>query len=187
MQVTGRQFWWAVHYPASGITTANEIHIPVGQPVRLELASEDVVHNLWVPELLGKFDLIPGKTNVTTIQADQPGVYEGLCAEYCPFDAIKMDQNFELSNSERHVTHVYSLPDLLVSSEYYARTHPEAWSAIQVFTASSARWPRPGSVTARASVYPAPLMTFWCAIPRASIHATRCDGSSICSYCDAPA
>ncbi|MFO0910583.1 MAG: 4Fe-4S dicluster domain-containing protein [Isosphaeraceae bacterium] len=53
----------------------------------------------------------------------------GLCTEYCPFDAIKMDQNFELSNYERHQTHIYSLQDLLVSSEYYARTHPEAWSS----------------------------------------------------------
>jgi len=52
----------------------------------------------------------------------------GLCSEYCPFDAIKMDQNFELSNYERHQTHIYSLQDLLVSSEYYARTHPEAWA-----------------------------------------------------------
>ena len=51
----------------------------------------------------------------------------GLCAEYCPFDAIKMDQNFELSNYERHQTHIYSVQDLLVSSEYYAKTHPEAW------------------------------------------------------------
>jgi NADH-quinone oxidoreductase subunit I len=53
----------------------------------------------------------------------------GLCSEYCPFDAIKMDQNFELSNYERHQTHIYSLQDLLVSSEHYARTHPEAWSS----------------------------------------------------------
>ena len=53
----------------------------------------------------------------------------GLCAEYCPFDAIKMDQNFELSNYERHQTHIYSMQDLLVSSEYYAKTHPEAWSS----------------------------------------------------------
>ncbi len=52
----------------------------------------------------------------------------GLCAEYCPFDAIKMDQNFELSNHERHQSHIYALPDLLVSSEYYARTHPDAWA-----------------------------------------------------------
>ena len=51
----------------------------------------------------------------------------GLCAEYCPFDAIKMDQNFELSNYERHQSHIFSLQDLLVSSEYYARTHPEAY------------------------------------------------------------
>ncbi|WZO96210.1 4Fe-4S binding protein [Isosphaeraceae bacterium EP7] len=53
----------------------------------------------------------------------------GLCSEYCPFDAIKMDQNFELSNYERHQTHIYSLQDLLVSTEYYAKTHPEAWSS----------------------------------------------------------
>ena len=53
----------------------------------------------------------------------------GLCAEYCPFEAIKMDQNFELSNYERHQTHIYSLQDLLVSSAYYAETHPEAWTS----------------------------------------------------------
>ncbi|MBX6314238.1 MAG: 4Fe-4S binding protein [Isosphaeraceae bacterium] len=53
----------------------------------------------------------------------------GLCAEYCPFDAIKMDQNFELSNYERHQTHIFSLQDLLVSSDYYARTHPDAWNS----------------------------------------------------------
>src|SRR3954464_5433846 len=52
----------------------------------------------------------------------------GLCPEYCPFDAIKKDQNFELSNYERHQTHIYSLQDLLVSSDYYARTHPEAYA-----------------------------------------------------------
>ena len=52
----------------------------------------------------------------------------GLCSEYCPFDAIKMDQNFEQSNYERHQTHIFSIQDLLVSSEYYAQTHPEAWA-----------------------------------------------------------
>ncbi len=58
----------------------------------------------------------------------------GLCSEYCPFDAIKMDQNFELSNYERHQTHIYSLQDLLVSSEYYSKTHPEAWSSADEVT-----------------------------------------------------
>jgi NADH-quinone oxidoreductase subunit I len=55
----------------------------------------------------------------------------GFCSEYCPFDAIKMDQNFELSNYERHQSHIYSLQDLLVSSEYYARTHPDAWASAE--------------------------------------------------------
>ena len=55
----------------------------------------------------------------------------GLCSEYCPFDAIKMDHNFELSNYERHQTHIYSMQDLLVSSEFYAKTHPEAWSSAE--------------------------------------------------------
>ncbi len=58
----------------------------------------------------------------------------GLCSEYCPFDAIKMDQNFELSNYERHQTHIFSLQDLLVSSEYYSRTHPEAWASAEEVT-----------------------------------------------------
>jgi NADH-quinone oxidoreductase subunit I len=53
----------------------------------------------------------------------------GLCAEYCPFDAIKMDQNFELANYERHQSHIYSLQDLLVSSEYYAQHHPDAFAS----------------------------------------------------------
>ena len=52
----------------------------------------------------------------------------GLCAEFCPFDAIKMDHNFELSNTERDKSHVYNLQDLLVSTEYYAKTHPQAWT-----------------------------------------------------------
>ncbi len=53
----------------------------------------------------------------------------GLCSEYCPFDAIKMDHNFELSNYERHQSHIFSLQDLLVSSEFYAKSHPEAWAS----------------------------------------------------------
>ncbi|MFM7319133.1 MAG: 4Fe-4S dicluster domain-containing protein [Isosphaeraceae bacterium] len=58
----------------------------------------------------------------------------GMCSEYCPFDAIKMDHNFELSNYERHQTHIYSLQDLLVSSEYYAKTHPDAYASTEQVT-----------------------------------------------------
>ena len=58
----------------------------------------------------------------------------GMCSEYCPFDAIKMDHNFELSNYERHQTHIFDLQDLLVSSEFYSKTHPEAWETAEEIT-----------------------------------------------------
>jgi cytochrome c oxidase subunit II len=76
-------WWWEVRYPEQSIIIANEIHIPAGEPVKLELASVDVIHSFWVPQLHGKRDMIPGIENVFTIQADEPGVYRGQCGEYC--------------------------------------------------------------------------------------------------------
>jgi cytochrome c oxidase subunit 2 len=94
VRVTGRQWWWEVSYldraPSRIATTANEIHIPVGRPVRLEVVSADVIHSFWVPELAGKTDLIPGQENVMWLQADRPGVYHGQCAEYCGLQHAKM-------------------------------------------------------------------------------------------------
>lgn len=84
--IIGRQWWWEVQYlgdPAQRFTTANEIHIPVGRPVDIELRSLDVIHSFWVPTLHGKVDLIPEHPNFIRIQADQEGVYTGTCAEYC--------------------------------------------------------------------------------------------------------
>jgi cytochrome c oxidase subunit II len=83
IQVTGRRWWWEVNYPEQGITTANELHFPVGVPIRIELQSADVIHSFWVPQLHGKMDLIPTRINDITIQADEVGVYRGECAEYC--------------------------------------------------------------------------------------------------------
>ncbi|MDQ6620072.1 MAG: cytochrome c oxidase subunit II [Pseudomonadota bacterium] len=87
LQVNASQWWWSVRYksdePARIFTTANEIHIPVGRPVRLELSSQDVIHSFWIPQLGGKMDVIPGQTNAMWLQADQAGVYRGQCGEYC--------------------------------------------------------------------------------------------------------
>lgn len=83
VRVVGHQWWWEIRYPQQDIVTANEIHIPVGQPVRLELTSADVIHSFWVPRLNGKRDLIPGIETEFWIQADEPGVYRGQCGEYC--------------------------------------------------------------------------------------------------------
>jgi cytochrome c oxidase subunit 2 len=87
IRVRGLQWWWEVTYLDAGpnltLTTANEIHIPVGRNVRLELESADVIHSFWVPSLAGKQDLIPGRHNELTIRAERPGVYRGQCAEFC--------------------------------------------------------------------------------------------------------
>jgi len=87
IQVIGHQWWWEVRYegagPSQGVVTANEIHVPVGEPVRLELSTNDVIHSFWVPELAGKRDLIPGQTNTTWIEARHAGVFGGTCGEYC--------------------------------------------------------------------------------------------------------
>jgi cytochrome c oxidase subunit 2 len=87
IDVTGHQWWWELEYsaddPGRAFKTANEIHIPVGEPVRLRLHSADVIHSFWVPALSGKTDLIPGQVNETWIEADRVGVYRGQCAEYC--------------------------------------------------------------------------------------------------------
>jgi cytochrome c oxidase subunit II len=83
IEVIGHQWWWEVRYPDREITLRNEIRIPAGQPVQLSLSSTDVIHSFWAPELHGKFDLIPGRTHVFTLQADQPGEYRGQCAEFC--------------------------------------------------------------------------------------------------------
>jgi cytochrome c oxidase subunit II len=83
IEVVGRRWWWEVKYPDQGITAANEIHIPVGVPVQIQLQSADVIHSFWVPELHGKMDLIPTRINKIVIQADSAGVYRGECAEFC--------------------------------------------------------------------------------------------------------
>lgn len=83
IKVTARRWWWEIEYPDQNVTTANEIHIPVGVPVQFELQSEDVIHSFWVPQLHGKMDVIPPLTNYLTLQADQAGVYRGECAEFC--------------------------------------------------------------------------------------------------------
>jgi cytochrome c oxidase subunit II len=88
VEVTGHQWWWEVQYldpvPGQRVTTANEIHVPVGRPVRIRTASHDVIHSFWVPSLHGKRDLIPGHDSEDFwFQADRPGIYRGQCAEYC--------------------------------------------------------------------------------------------------------
>jgi cytochrome c oxidase subunit II len=84
--ITGEQWWWRIVYmlaDGSRVETANELRVPVGTPVALALETADVLHSFWVPNLAGKLDMVPGRTNVLTINATKPGVSRGQCAEYC--------------------------------------------------------------------------------------------------------
>jgi cytochrome c oxidase subunit 2 len=83
IEVIGHQWWWEVHYPEEGFTTANELHIPVGRPVNLRLSSTDVIHSFWVPRLSGKIDMLPDGTNTLVLEADSPGEHSSQCAEFC--------------------------------------------------------------------------------------------------------
>ncbi len=83
IDVVGYRWWWDVHYPDFGIRTANEIHIPVGEPVRLRIRTGDVIHSFWVPNLHGKMDLLPEHWNRLNVRASRSGVFYGQCAEFC--------------------------------------------------------------------------------------------------------
>jgi cytochrome c oxidase subunit 2 len=91
----GHQFWWEYRYPALGVVTANELHIPVSNPARptptfITLLSADTDHSFWIPRLGGKTDLIPNRVNRTWIDPYEAGLYLGQCAQYCGTQHAKM-------------------------------------------------------------------------------------------------
>jgi cytochrome c oxidase subunit 2 len=89
--VVGKRWWWDVSYPTMGIRTANEIHVPVGQPLEIKLPSDNVNHAFWVPQLAGKEDNIPGQDNVIRFTVNKPGRYRGECAQFCGVEHARMD------------------------------------------------------------------------------------------------
>lgn len=94
IEVIGKQWWWEVIYLANDgsplFETANEIVIPAGVPVRIRLLAQGVIHSFWVPSLGGKIDMIPGRKNHLVLQASEPGVYRGQCAEFCGMQHANM-------------------------------------------------------------------------------------------------
>ncbi|HEY6432568.1 MAG TPA: c-type cytochrome [Acetobacteraceae bacterium] len=95
IEVTGQQWFWKIRYldsdPSEVFSTADEIHIPVGQPVRVKLIGADVIHSFWVPALSGKTDAVPGQTNETWLEASRAGTYWGACTQYCGEQHAHMD------------------------------------------------------------------------------------------------
>lgn len=88
--ITGHQWWWEASYPGTPVTTANEIHLPVGKKVLMEFRSADVIHNWSVPSLGPKIDLIPGRNNYLFLMIKKPGLYKGQCNQFCGIEHARM-------------------------------------------------------------------------------------------------
>lgn len=94
IRVSANQWWWQIEYqgrtPDETFVTANELHLPLGRPARITLVANDVIHSFWVPNLSGKEDLIPGRTNYLTLTPRRIGEFRGQCAEFCGLEHAKM-------------------------------------------------------------------------------------------------
>jgi cytochrome c oxidase subunit II len=91
IQIIGHQWWWEVRYSQAGVVTANEVHIPVGSQAEVRVDSADVIHGVWVPQLQGKIDAIPGITNQIQLESSQPGSYRGSCVVFCALQHANMN------------------------------------------------------------------------------------------------
>jgi len=90
IQVFSHRWWWEVRYAGERVSTANELVVPVGRPVRLLLSTKDVIHSFWVPQLDRKVDMVPGRVSKLTLTAEHAGVYRGECAEFCGLQHARM-------------------------------------------------------------------------------------------------
>lgn len=100
VEVTAYQWFWRFHYPETGLTLTDEVHIPVDTPVHFHVTSEDVIHSFWVPRLGGKIDAIPGRVNVLLLEASQTGRLDGQCVEYCGLGHAYMDFVMHVHDAE---------------------------------------------------------------------------------------
>ena len=86
----GHQWWWEFRYPDLNVTTANELHVPVGQTVSLRMGTADVIHSFWPPRFAGKRDVFPNRETRLWFKAEQAGEYPGQCAEFCGIQHARM-------------------------------------------------------------------------------------------------
>jgi cytochrome c oxidase subunit II len=106
IHVSAEQWWWRVRYEphgAEGVVLANEIRLPVGEPVEFRLESADVIHSFWIPALGGKVDMIPGRLTRLSLLPTRTGLFRGVCAEYCGASHAFMSFYVEVMEKEEFV------------------------------------------------------------------------------------
>jgi cytochrome c oxidase subunit 2 len=97
--VVGKQWMWKFEHP-NGVRELNELHVPVGEPIRLVMTSQDVIHSFFVPEFRMKQDVLPGRYTYTWFQATRPGVYHLFCTQYCGLDHARMGGSVTVLSKE---------------------------------------------------------------------------------------
>ena len=112
VEVVGHQWWWEFHYPELNITTANEVHIPVGQTVSFRMHTADVVHSFWPPRFAGKRDVFPNRETRLWFKAEQAGEYPGQCAEFCGIQHGRMAFRVKAQTPEEFQTWVAHMQTL---------------------------------------------------------------------------
>src|SRR5260370_24702066 len=106
--VIGRQWWWEFSYPQYGISTADTLEIPTNTVVHVDLFSNNVIHSFWVPQLTGKADVVPGHNNAKWFKANDPGIYEGICAEFCGTQHANMKFNVKPVDPNTYMTWIHT-------------------------------------------------------------------------------
>ena len=164
IEVTGEQWWWRVRYlDARGtvdFATANEIRIPVGRAVTIELRSSDVLHSFWVPSLAGKLDVIPGRVNRLRISADRAGTLRGQCAEYCGgphawmafYVVVEDPERFDAWASAQRTHAVPARDPQAVRGEQLFMSHCAACHAVRGTSAAGDRGPDLTHVASRGTL-----------------------------------
>ena len=109
VNVTGHQWWWEFNYPQYGVTSANELHVPVGKTIFLEMNSFDVIHSFWMPQLGAKRDVFPNRKTTLWFRADSTGFYPGQCAEFCGTQHGRMAFHVDVQSPEEFDTYIKGL------------------------------------------------------------------------------
>jgi cytochrome c oxidase subunit 2 len=152
IEVVGHQWWWEFRYPEFNITTANEIHVPVGRTVSLRMGSTDVIHSFWVPQFAAKRDVFANRETRMWFKAEVEGNYPGQCAEFCGIQHARMGYRIRAQKPEEFrawVAHMQTLgPKRPAAGASASGQKPTAAAAGSVTTASQGatlQQPRPST------------------------------------------
>ena len=154
VEVIGHQWWWEFRYPDLHITTANELHVPVGQTVAAKMGTIDVIHSFWAPRFAGKRDVFPNRETRLWFKAEQAGEYSGQCAEFCGIQHGRMAFRIKAQTPEEFQAWVSHMQTLGAKKPAAAAAAPAAAASGPVSTASAGATVKPQQAAAQQNAAP---------------------------------